>query len=137
MSGGIQRFQIRSSSFEGCEALQLPLNEALVQLQDLVATATAKATQMELVTADLLVTSNTPGAGPWPLRIAKVTGAPRGVLLLSVQNLTSPGVTGVGTSAVTITSQSNDGSTVFVDFISGLTLNSRYRLLFGVINAQP
>lgn len=137
MSGGIQRFQIRQTHFKGCEDLQSPLNEALVRLQDQVATATAKATLMELVTAEVLVSSNTPGTAPWPLRIAQVVGAPRGVLLLSVQNLTSPGVTGVGTAAVSITSQSSDGISMFVDFISGLTLNSRYRLVFGVLNAQP
>jgi len=137
MSGGIQRLQIRAANFVGCEGLQSPLNNALVILQDLVADATAKATQIAVVDVDLLVTSNTPGTDPWPLRIAQAVGSTLGVVLLQVQNLTSPGVTGVGTAAVSITSQRSDGGTLFVDFISGLTLNSRYRIRFGVFNANP
>lgn len=132
----IQRLQIRQQHFAKCPELQTPLNDALVAIQDQLAAATEGVVRLyPLPPVEVVVTSNTPGAGPWPLRLSQVAGSPLGVALLRVENLTTAGTAGVGTVAVSITSQHVDAGTVFVDFVSGLTLNSRYRMVFGVYNA--
>lgn len=132
----IQRLQIRAQHFAKCPELQTPVNDALVAIQDQVSAATDGVVQLRpLPPVEVTVTSNTPGAGPWPLRLTQVVGSPLGVALLRCENITTPGTAGVGTAAVSITSQRVDAGTVFVDFVSGLTLNSRYRMVFGVYNA--
>jgi hypothetical protein len=129
------RFQIRSENFEGAPKLQEPLNAALSALQLQSATAGEGLVKLRVLEpVDILVVSNTPGNAPWPLRLAQVARAPLGVLLLRVENLTTQGAAGVPTSAVAITSQRTEAQTVFVDFIAGLTLNSRYRLRLGILD---
>lgn len=132
----IQRLQIRARHFVRAPELQTPLNDALVAIQDQVAVATDGVVQLRpLPPVEVTVTSNTPGTGPWPLRLTQAVGSPLGVVLLRCENLSTAGTAGVGTAAVSITSQRVDAGTVFVDFVSGLTLNSRYRMVFGVYNA--
>jgi hypothetical protein len=129
------RFQIRSENFEGAPKLREPLNAALSALQLQSAAAGAGLVRLcVLEPVDILVVSNTPGNAPWPLRLTQVARAPLGVLLLRLENLTTQGAAGVPTSAVAITSQRTEAQTVFVDFISGLTLNSRYRLRLGILD---
>lgn len=133
----IRRLQIRSDAFAKCPELRTPLNDALIQVQDVISQVVDGLVRLVVLPpADILVTSNTPGTAPWPLRLAQVVGSPLGVTILRVENLTTAGSTGVPTTAVTITSQRVDGQTVFVDFISGLTLSSRYRIVFGVYDAS-
>lgn len=134
MTSSIRRLQIRNAAFASCPELQTPLNDALVCLQDNLALATEGVVLLRLQpqAVDLYVDSNTPGSPPWPLRLAKTAGAPIGAVLLRVENLTDSGPSGVPTSAVGITTQRVEGGTVFVDFISGLTVGSRYRFRFGV-----
>lgn len=129
----IQRLQIRGQHFAKCPDLQTPLNDALIAIQDQVSAAVNGVVQLfPLAPVEVLVSSNTPGTEPWPLRLAQVAGSPLGVALLRVENLTTAGAAGVGTAAVAITSSHVDAGVVTVDFVSGLTLNSRYRMVFGV-----
>lgn len=112
------------------------INEALVYLQDQISEANDGVVQLRVLPpTDVVVDSNTPGTLPWPLRLTQVAGAPLGACLVRVENLTASGVAGVGTTAVAITSQHVEAGTVFIDFISGLTLGARYRFVFGVYNA--
>lgn len=131
----IRRFQIRADKFKNAPELQSPLNDALARLQDSVSQAVDGVVKLSLLPpVDLLVTSNTPGIGCWPLRLAQVAGAPIGIALIRVENLTTAGSNGVPTGGVSVTSFRVDGETLLVDFVSGLTLNSRYRLVFGAYN---
>lgn len=112
------------------------LNAAFADLQDQVSDAKDGVLRlMRLPPVDVVVSSNAPGTPPWPLRLAQVAGSPLGATLIRVENLTTPGSAGVGTAAVSITSQHVEAGTVFIDFVSGLTLSSRYRFVFGVYNA--
>jgi len=132
----IRRLEIRAVHFAKCPELQTPLNSALVYLQDHVAEATAGVVQMRVLPPlELVVSGNTPGAAPWPIRLSQAVGAPLGVVLIRTENLTTSGPAGVGTGAVSITGQHVEAGTVFVDFISGLTLGSRYRMVFGIYDA--
>lgn len=136
MTSPIRRLQIRAANFKECPELQTPLNNALVVIQDQVAEATDGVVKLRVLPpTEVVVSSNTPGAGPWPLRLSQVAGAPLGAVLIRIENLTTAGTAGVGTGAVSITSQRVEAGTVFIDFVSGLTLNSRYRMVFGVYNA--
>lgn len=136
MSSPIQRLQIRAANFADCPDLQVPLNSALIQLQDLISDATNGVVVLRILPpTEVVVSSNTPGTLPWPLRLSQVAGAPKGATLVRIENLTTAGSAGVPTSAVSITSQHVEAGAVLIDFISGLTLNSRYRMVFGVYNA--
>lgn len=133
----IQRLRIQESGFAESPSLQVPLNAALASLQDQVAAATQGVVKLfPLPAIDVRIDSNTPGTTPWPIRLSQVAGAPLGVTLLRIENLTTPGSNGVPTSAVSVTSFRAEAGTVFVDFVSGLTLNSRYRMVFGVYDAS-
>ena len=132
----VRRLTIRSDKFKNAPELQVPLNDALIALQDQLSQAVDGVLKVTaLPPVDLLVASNTPGTSPWPLRLAQVAGAPLGVSLVRVERLDSTGSTGVPTSAVSVTSFRVEAQTLLVDFVSGLTLNGRYRLVFGVWNA--
>lgn len=132
----IRRLQIRAATAADPAKLLGAINEAFVYLQDQISEANDGVVQLyTLPPTDVVVSSNTPGTLPWPLRLTQVAGAPLGACIIRVENLTTPGAAGVGTTAVAITSQHVEAGTVFIDFISGLTLNSRYRFVFGVYNA--
>lgn len=132
----IKRLQIRAANFKSCPELQDALNQALADVQDDIAVRLDGVVQLHLLPAmDYVISSNSPGTPPWPIRLAQVAGAPIGASLIRLENLTTPGSTGVPTTSVSITSQHVEAGTVFVDFISGLTLNSSYRMVFGVYNA--
>ena len=136
MRADIRRLQIRASTWATEDRSLGAVNEALAYLQDQVSEAVDGVVQLiPLRPVDVVVTSNTPGNLPWPLQLSQVAGAPLGATLMRVENLTTSGSAGVGTTAVSITSQHVEAGTVFIDFISGLTLNSRYRFVFGVYNA--
>jgi len=133
----LQRFRIGSQAYAECPSLEEPLSDALSGLQRTIAGLTEGLVRMKVLEPLVVdVKSNTPGNAPWPLRLCQVVSAPLGVLLLRVENLTTQGFAGVPTSAVSITSQRYEGETLFVDFVSGLTLSSRYRLRFGVLDAN-
>jgi hypothetical protein len=132
----IHRLQVRATSFVECPTLQVPLNSALITMQEWLSDATDGLLRLyPLPPVEVVVSSNSPGTLPWPLQLAQVAGAPLGATLIRIENLTTAGSAGVPTSAVSITSQHVEGGTVLIDFISGLTLNSRYRMVFGVYNA--
>lgn len=136
MKAEIRRLQIRATTWADDEKVLAAVNEALLYLQDQVSDAVDGVVKLRrLPPVDVVVSSNTPGTLPWPLRLAQVAGAPVGATLFRVENLTTAGAPGVGTAAVSITSQHVEAGTVFIDFISGLTLGSRYRFVFGVYNA--
>jgi hypothetical protein len=133
----IKRFQIRKDKFKDCPDLQEPLNQALVNIQDDLAAAVDGLVKLLVLPAvDLVVSSNTPGTSPWPLRLGPVAGSVMGIALLRVENLTTSGSNGVPTSAVSVTSMHVEGGQILVDFVSGLTLNARYRLRFGAYSAS-
>lgn len=133
----IQRLQIRAAHFEGAEKLQGPLNDALVAIQDQLSLAVDGVVKLRVLPpVDVTVASNTPGTAPWPLRLTQIAGAPLGIALLRIENLSTPDSSGVPTTAVSVTSSRVEAQTVLVDFVSGLTLNSRYRMVFGVYNAN-
>ena len=136
MSSPIQRLQLRDTAFAEAPSLRAPLNSALAKLQDHVSDATVGVVQLRVLPqVDIVVFNNTPGNQPWPLRLSQVAGSPLGVTLMGVENLTTAGTAGIPTTAVSIVSWHVEGGAVFVDFITGLTLNSRYRFRFGVYNA--
>lgn len=129
--------RIDSASFRGAPELEQPLSRALDALERDLAAAVVGAARLRLVPpVDVVVDSNTPGTLPWPLRLSQVARSPLGAILVRVENLTTPGSGGVSTQAVSITSQRVEGGTVFIDFVSGLTLASRYRLVFGVLDGS-
>jgi hypothetical protein len=135
MKADIRRLQIRAATWGDPTKQMGALNEALIYLQDQVSGAVDGVVQLRpLPAVDLVISSNTPGTLPWPLRLSQVAGAPLGATLMRVENLTTPGAAGVGTTAVAITSQHVEAGAVLVDFISGLTLGARYRFVFGVYN---
>jgi hypothetical protein len=109
----------------------------LLSMQADLARAVSGFARMHVLPAvDVVVVSNTPGNSPWPLRLSQVAGSPIGVIICRIENLTTPGSTGVPTSAVAITSQRVEGGTVFVDFISGLTIGQTYRIVFGELDGN-
>ena len=131
----IKRYQIRGDKFHKCPELQEPLNQALINIQNDVSAAVQGVVRLQAIPpVDVVVSSNSPGELPWPLRLANATGAPLGAALIRIENLTTAGVAGVGVAPVSITSQHIEGRTVLIDFISGLTLGNRYRVVFGVYN---
>lgn len=134
MSAKIQRLQLRPQHFANCPELQTPLNSALVAMQDDISAAVDGVVLLRLQTqaVDVYVNSNAPGTQPWPLRLSNLAKAPLGAVILRVENLTNNGVAGVPTTAVGITTQKVDGGQVLIDFITGLTVGSRYRFHFGV-----
>jgi hypothetical protein len=136
MSSPIQRLQLRDAVFKEPTMLRAAINRALAELQDLVSDATVGVTQLRvLAPVEVVISSNTPGTLPWPLRLSQAAGSPAGIALMAIQNLTTAGSAGIPTTAVSVTSWHVEAGTVFADFVSGLTLNSRYRLTFGVYNA--
>lgn len=131
------RLTIRPEAFKEAPSLQGALVDVLFRMQDDLGAAVDGLVRLRVLEPlVLVVASNTPGTAPWPIRLAHVARAPLGVTLLRLENLTTQGAAGVPTSAVSITSQRVEGDTVFVDFVSGLTLSSRYRLRFGVYDAS-
>lgn len=131
------RLTLRPEAFREARSLQGPLVDLLFRLQDDLVSATNGVVRLRVLKPLVVdVASNTPGNAPWPLRLAQVARSPLGATLLSVENLTTQGAAGVSTTAVSITSQRVEAETVFVDFVSGLALNSRYRLRFGVFDAS-
>lgn len=136
MKPHIRRLQIRAATWADPEMQVSLINQALIYLQDQVSAMADGVIQLiRLPPVDVVVSSNTPGTLPWPLQLSQVAGAPIGATLMRVENLTTSGSVGVGTAGVSITSQHVEAGTVFIDFISGLTLSSRYRFVFGVYNA--
>jgi hypothetical protein len=132
----LARFRIGSQAYRECPSLEEPLSDALNGLQRTISTLTEGLVRMRVLAPLVVdVASNTPGTAPWPLRLAQVASSPVGVVILGAENLTTSGAAGVPTSAVSITSQRYEGETLFIDFISGLTLSSRYRFRFGVFDA--
>ena len=131
------RYRIQPDKFENCPGLEQPLMSVLLSIQDDIALSQQGVVKLRrLNPVDVYVSSNTPGTDPWPLRLTQVAGAPLGILLIRCENLTTPGSNGVPISAVSITSQRAEGGTLFVDFISGLTVGQKYRLVFGVLDGK-
>lgn len=128
----VRRLTIRGDKFKNAPELKEPLNDALISIQDQLSQAVDGVLRLRLLPpVDLRVDSNTPGTAPWPLRLAQVSSAPVGIALLRVERLDSTGSTGVPTTPVSVTSFRVEAQTLLVDFVSGLTLNGRYRLVFG------
>lgn len=132
----LQRLRIGSQAYRECPSLEEPLSDALAGLQGTIADLTDGLVRMRLLQPLVVdVKSNTPGSDPWPIRLVQIVSAPVEVRLLNAENLTTQGAAGVPTSGVGVTAWRCEGQTLFVDFVSGLTLNSRYRLSFGVLDA--
>ena len=125
----ISRITIRSDKFAGCEALQYPLNDALNKIYDYLATLDALAKVRVVTVPSFRVDSNDPTKQPWPIRLPQIdSGA---ALLLRAERIDhkeSPSV------APAITHQRIANSTLFLDFISGLTVGGVYRLDIGVVD---
>jgi len=132
----LQRLRIGSQAYAECPSLEEPLSDALAGLQSTMADLTDGLVRMRLFEPRVVtVASNTPGTPPWPIRLGQIVSAPKEVRLLNTENLTTQGAAGVPTSGVGVTAWRCEGQTLFVDFVSGLTLNSQYRLWFGVLDA--
>lgn len=131
------RLTLRPEAFREAPSLQGALVDLLFRLQDDIVEATDGLVRLRVLEPLVVeVKSNTPGNAPWPLRLAQVARSPLGATLLTWENLTTQGAAGVSTTAVAITGQRVEAETVFVDFVSGLALSSRYRLRFGVYDAS-
>lgn len=114
--------------------LEKPLNEALDALDGRLRFLDREAGFEVVGPFDFEVTSNTPTAAPWPMRLAKVVGAPVGLVLVRAENMTTPGVGGVSTAlGISAPQWFVENGTIYVRFVSGLTLNATYRLTFGVL----
>lgn len=120
---------VSEGAFKEAPSLRRPLNDALKEIQGGLTSTPTQTYQTPPF--QVVVSSNTPGNAPWPLRISQVPGAVFGVLLLRAENLSNPGV--VPTAAQSVTQWDADGSTVRVGFVSGLTLNNTYNLSFGLL----
>lgn len=132
----LQRIRIGSQAYRECPSLEEPLSDALAGLQSTMADLTDGLVRMRLFEPRVVnVKSNTPGSDPWPIRLGQIVSAPKEVRVLNTENLTTQGASGVPTSGVGVTAWRCEGQTLFVDFVSGLTLNSTYRLWFGVLDA--
>ena len=134
----IDRVEINASNFKDCPDLRQPLNDALYQLQLQASQAGDGVVRLRLFprAVDVHISGVTPGAAPWPLKLAQLAGSPLGAVILRVQNLTDPGPSGIPTDAVAITSQRVDGGAVIVEFISGLTVDNTYRFQFGIYDKR-
>ena len=131
------RYRISPDKFKDCPDLEQALMHVLLSMQtDLVRAVTGLSRMHVLPALDVVVSSNTPGTSPWPLRLSQVAGSPVGVLICRIENLSTPGSSGVPTAAVAITSQRVEGGTVFVDFVSGLTVGQTYRIVFGELDGN-
>jgi hypothetical protein len=130
--------QLRNECYKEAPSLQGPLNDLLQEHGD----------QLELLRAQVQVSvlaspvvnigpASTPSTQPWPIRLGQVPGSVVGVSLVNAENLTTPGVAGVSTSAIALNGWSADGGTVLVRFVTGLTLLSKYRLTFAVYTRTP
>lgn len=122
---------VSEGAFKEAPSLRRPLNDALKEIQDSIVDAPVQIYRVAPMDVD--VTSNTPGAGPWPLQLHQVPGAIFGVLVLRAENLTT--VTQIPTTAVSVTQWASDGDTVTVGYVTGLTTNETYRLTFGLLYA--
>jgi len=131
------RYRISPDKFKDCPDLEQPLMHVVLSMQQDIARLAGDITRMHVtMPMDLVVTANTPGSAPWPLRLSQVTASPIGATIMRIENITTPGASGVPTSAVAITAQRVESNTVFIDFIAGLTVGQKYRLVFGVYDAS-
>lgn len=131
------RYRISPDKFKDCPDLEQSLMHIVLSIQQDIARLTNDVTRIHATNPlDLVVTANTPGSAPWPLRLPQVAASPIGAVIMRIENITTQGASGVPTSAVAITAQRVEANTVFIDFIAGLTIGQKYRLVFGVYDAS-
>lgn len=124
---------ISKKFFKKPETIEEPLNRSLGDLDARVSLIEESARIEVTEPLDVIIGSNTPGNAPWPLRIGQQRGQPVGVVVVRADNLTTAGTAGVSTTAIAAPQWYCENGSVLVHFVSGLTLSSKYRLVFGVL----
>lgn len=123
----------RNSAFATPTDLRGPLNEALNQIrQGLQEGADAPAGLLVIPGVEMQTgTTLAVGTLPFPFRLATPPGfTPVGLLLLALENLTA--TNDASTAANTLRWSVVDGG-LQLDFVTGLTVNTSYRLTLGAI----
>lgn len=130
--------QLRNECFKEAPSLQGPLNDLLQEHGDQLELLRVGVSVSVPVSVDVFIgPASTPATQPWPIRLGQVPASVVGVVLLRVENLTTPGTSGISTAAISLNGWRANGSTVYVDFVTGLALLSKYRLTFALFTKEP
>lgn len=127
---------LRVEDFAGAPGLQRPLNDALSDLRQQVATLMSLA-QVRLLDDFEFETQGapSPSAPPFPLRATTPANfTPQGLQVVGLRNLTTNGPLGIENAGISVFwTPDVDGRTLLIQYISGLQPSTRYRVTLAAL----